>query len=275
MRVETNVRLVRRNRRLANYLFFFSMAVLIGGFVIANTQLVNPNAAQDDTSLALALLLPWVVLPVGLISTLVSVRMTNLWVRRPRPEQVIQEALKGVNKRSILYNYFHFPARHVLVTPHGVYAMVTRYQEGRFVVEGNRWRAPGGAFRAIARLFRRDDIGNPTEEAQRAAAHVKQMIGATASDITVQPLIIFVDPRAQVEVVNPTVPVLYADSQREPNLRDYLRDQARQQSPQEVEPVMKKKGSKAAKAVTAAPESAGRIAPEEIAVALEAPFVGR
>ncbi len=274
MRVETNWKLVRRNRRLANYLFFFSMAVLIGGFIIANTQLTNPNAAQDNVSLVLALLLPWIVLPVGLISTLVSVRMTNLWVRKPRPEDVIQEALKGMNKRSVLYNYFHFPARHVLVTPFGVFAMVTRYQEGRFIVEGDRWKTSGGAFRIISRLFRRDDVGRPTEEAQRAAAHVQGMIASAAPDVTVQPLIIFVDPRVQVEIINPTVPVLYADSKCEPNLRDYLRERGRQQSPQEVVEI-KKKGVKRAKTTVVDTGTSNLIAPEEIAVALEAPFVGR
>ncbi|MBI5671494.1 MAG: NERD domain-containing protein [Chloroflexi bacterium] len=267
MRVETNWKLVRRNRRLANFLFFFSMAVLIGGFIIANTQLTN-TTSPDNLSVLLALILPWVVLPLGFISTLASVRMTNLWMRRPRPEDAIREALKGISKRSVLYNYYHFPARHVLVTPHGVFAMVTRYQEGSFTVDGDRWKAPGGAFRLISRIFRRDDIGNPTEEALRAAAHVKSLIAAVAPNIEVQPLIIFVDPRVRLEINNPTVPVLFADSKREPNLRDYLREHARQQSPQEVTPVKKKHG-KPSRAVAVIEETAGTIAPEEIAEALE------
>jgi hypothetical protein len=266
MRVETNWNLVRRNRRIANFLFFFSMAVLIGGFIIANTQLANTNST-DNLSLALALILPWVVLPVGFISTLTSVRMTNLWVRKPRPEDAIREGLKGMNKRSILYNYYHFPARHVLVTPFGVFAMITRYQEGHFVVQGDRWKTAGGAFRWISRNFRRDDIGRPNEEAIRAANHVKGLLASTAPNVPVQPLIIFVDPRAQVDIVDPTVPVLYADSKREPNLRDYLRDYARQQSPQEVIPVKKRPG-KSSKVVTN-PEDISIIAPEEIAEALE------
>ena len=267
MRVETNWKLVRRNRRIANFLFFFSMAVLIGGFIIANTQLASTENT-DDLSLALALILPWVVLPVGFISTLTSVRMTNLWVRRPRPEDAIREGLKGINKRSILYNYYHLPARHVLVTPFGVFAMITRYQEGHFTVEGDRWKSAGGPFRLISRIFRRDDIGRPNEEANRAAEHVRKLLAATNPNVQVQPLIIFVDPRAQVDIINPTVPVLYADSKREPNLRDYLRDYARQQSPQEITPV-KKKAGKASKVVINAEDSAGSIAPEEIAEALE------
>lgn len=268
MRVVTNSKLVRRNRRLANLLFFFSMAVLIGGFIIANTQLSNTTSTADNLSLILALVLPWVVLPIGFISTLASVRMTNLWMRRPRPEDAIREGLKGINKRSILYNYFHFPARHVLVTPNGVFAMVTRYQEGYYTVDGDRWKAPGGPFRFISRLFRRDDVGNPTEEASRAAAHVKKLIESAAPDAQVQPLIIFVDPRVRVDIQNPTVPVLFADSKREPNLRDYMREHARQQSPQEVTPVKKKHG-KPSKAVAVVESEVTTIAPEEIAEVLE------
>lgn len=269
MRVETNWKLVRRNRRIANFLFFFSMAVLIGGFIIANTQLAATSETADDLSLALALILPWIVLPVGFISTLTSVRMTNLWVRRPRPEDAIREGLKGINKRSILYNYFHFPARHVLVTPFGIFAMITRYQEGRFTVEGDRWKSVGGPFRWLTRIFRRDDIGKPNEEAIRAAEHVKKLLALSSPNVHVQPLIIFVDPRAQIDIINPTVPVLYADSKREPNLRDYLRDYVRQQSPQEVTAVKKKTG-KTSKMVTNVEDSVGSIAPEEIAEALEA-----
>jgi hypothetical protein len=223
MRVQTNWKLVRRNRRFANYLFFFSMAVLLGGFVIANLQLAT---TPDDPSFALSLILPWLVIPVGFISTLISVRMTNLWIRRPRPETAIPEGLKGINKRSVLYNYHHFPARHVLLTPHGVYAMITRWQEGAYINDGSEWKTIGGRFRFLTRVFRRDDILNPTEESQRAAAHVRQLIAPVAPDVEVQPLIIFVDPRARVETINPAVPVLYADERQKPNLRDYMREQA-------------------------------------------------
>lgn len=266
MRVETNWKLVRRNRRLANFLFFFSMAVLVGGFFVANSQLMSPTNT-DSLSLMLALILPWVVLPIGFISTLVSVRMTNLWVRRPRPEEVIRDGLKGINKRSVLYNYYHFPARHVLVTPQGVFAIITRYQDGRFLVEGDQWKTPGGLMRQVSRFFRRDNIGNPTEEAQRAAAHVKKLVEPVMPDVQVQPLIIFVDPRAQLEIINPTIPVLFADNKRDPNLNDYLRDLTRQQSPQEVVSVKKKSGAKSVKPLVV--EKPGTISPEEIAEALE------
>ncbi len=72
------------------------------------------------------------ILPIAFITTIVSVRMTNLWVRQPRPEVVIREGLKGLSNKSVLYSYYHFPARHVLICPQGVFAMVTRFQDGRY-----------------------------------------------------------------------------------------------------------------------------------------------
>jgi hypothetical protein len=265
MRVETNMRLVERNKRIAHFLFFFSMAVLIGGFIVANTQLTS----QTNNNMAIALFLPWLVLPIGFICTIVSVRMTNLWIRRPRPEEAIREGLKGLSKKSSLYNYYHFPARHVLITPQGVYAIVSRFQEGNFVVEGDKWRTKSGFFGILMRFFRRDDIGNPNADALRAAAHVKKLLAPIAANIEVQPLIVFVDPRANVEITNPTIPVLYTDIKKSPNLKDYMRDAAHQQEKPEANDAVKKKGGSKAKPTDKSANGVLEFDPEELAEAFE------
>lgn len=263
MRIVTNTELVKRNRRTANILFFFSMGVLIAGFLVANLQL----SATDSTMLALSVILPWIVLPVGLISTLTSVRMTNLWVRRPRPEEAIPAGLKGVSKRSSFYSYYHFPARHVLIAPQGVFAIITRWQDGSYVVNGDQWKVQGGILSTLGRFLRRDSVGNPSEEARKAAAHVKALLANDAPGVEVQPLIIFVDPRARLEIENPTVPVLFADETKEPNLRDYLRELAqKQQITEQSQPTGKKKPDQSK---TEAKPEGSVINPEQVASALE------
>jgi hypothetical protein len=245
MRIETNLRLAKRNRRIAHFLFFFSMAVLIGGFIIANTQLSAVN--EENPNIALSIFLPWLVLPIGFICTIISVRMTNLWIRQPRPEEAIRDGLKGISKKSVLYNYYHFPARHVLIAPQGVFAIITRYQEGEFAVDGDKWTTKAGFFRNLMKFFRRDDIGNPTTDANKAAAFVKSLLDKKSQGIEVQPLIIFVDPRASIEINNPTIPVLHANENMKPNLRDYMRELAQKQQIEKPQPVTqgKKKGEKA------------------------------
>src|SRR5215207_4056948 len=130
MRVETNSKLVRRNRQIAQYLFFFSFGVLLLGLFVTNQQ----AASMQANDLLLGGILPSLVVLLAFITTITSVRMTNMWVREPRPEVALREGLKGLSNKSVLYNYYHLPARHVLIAPQGVFVITTRFQEGRFTV---------------------------------------------------------------------------------------------------------------------------------------------
>lgn len=218
MRIEKNSTLIARNKRIAQWLFFASLGVLVVGFIVIN------QPVQSDEMLLLSFILPLIILPAAFITTVISVRMTNLWIRQPRPEEVIEANLKGISTKSVLYHYYHFPARHVLISPQGIFAIVTYYQEGRFGVEGDRWRSYRGALGTILSLFRFDRLGNPTANALAAAEKVKKVLGSIAPDVVVYPLILFVDPRAQVELENPTVPVVFGDPKSKESLKEYLKD---------------------------------------------------
>ena len=223
MRIITNERLARRNRRIATYLFIFAFASLIVSFLLTG-NFIQPANEQ------LAALLPLVsffILPLALITVLISSRMTNLWLRRPRPEEELPAHLKGFSERSAFFSYYHFPARHVLVCPQGVFAIITRYQEGYYEIKGERWSTRRGMLGRLLAFFRMEAIGNPSEEAERAAAHLQGIIDRVAADIPVQPLVVFISERAQLEIDAPTVPVLRAQAKLSPSLAGYLRDARR------------------------------------------------
>lgn len=222
MRIVTNEDLVKRNRKIATLLFFFSMIILGVGFFLANGSLLGLDLDEMDPSIYL-LFMPLVLL-VGFVSTLISVRMTNLWLRVPRPEDAIKENLKGLSNRSRLYNYFHFPARHVLVCPQGVFAIVTRFQDGRFSVTEDKWKTHRSPLSRIFSIFRLDDLGNPSREARSAAAYIRNITEEYDPDLTIQPLIIFTSPKAEIQIDSPIIPVLFADPKAKPNLKDYLRE---------------------------------------------------
>lgn len=235
MRVETNERLARRNRQLAQYLFFATFGILILGLLFINQQ---ATTVTEDTVMTVTLLQA-AVLPIAFITTIVSVRMTNLWVRQPRPEVAIRDGLKGMSNRSVLYSYYHFPARHVLIAPQGVFAMVTRFQEGHFTVEENRWKARKSIAGRIFSIFRFDSVGNPSDDALRAAAHVQKLLQPIAPDIEVHPLVVFVDPRAEVVAIKPSVPVVFPSGKRAPLLKDVLKDYSKDKNmpltPEQIE----------------------------------------
>lgn len=221
MKIVTNEKLVKRNKKVATWLFFSSLGILFLGFFVANGQLFGITDVEETNGALYFLAMP-IVLAVGFSSTLISVRMTNLWIRHPRPEDAIQNNLKGLSNKSALYNYFHFPARHVLICPQGIFPIVTRFQDGRFSVKGDKWRTHRSLLSQFFAIFRMDGIGNPTREALEAQRFIKYIVEDYDPDLPVQPLIVFVDPRAELTIEDPTVPVLYTDLKKEPNLKDYL-----------------------------------------------------
>ncbi len=224
MRVVTNTPLAKRNRQIAQYGFFASFLIPIGGLLLMNQE----TAAPSSDNLLVGLIVPFLVLPLAYVLIILSVRMSNLWVREPRPETVIEAGLKGISNKSVLYNYFFFPARHVLFTPQGVFAMTTRFQDGSYTVNGTKWVTNKSLIGRLLGLLRMDMIGDPTRDAEQAAERVQKMLAEIAPDVTVQPLVIFVDPRVQIQVINSPVPILHANPKMAQNLKDYMKDVTKQ-----------------------------------------------
>jgi hypothetical protein len=225
MRIVKNEKLASRNRRITTYLFLATMVILIGGFVLVNYSLFTGEVPAPELVFLQAL-----SLPVAFILTLVSVRMTNTWARRPYPDEAIQEGLKGLSKKSIIYHYYHFPARHVLIAPQGIFAIITRWHGDRFTYNGKRWITHKSAISRFFSAIRMDGVGDPIGDATRAAEHLAAILKPIAGDVEVQPVIVFLDPRAEVEVTEESpVPIVFADDKREPNLTNLLRDLNRSQ----------------------------------------------
>lgn len=222
MRIETNQSLIDRNKKWATRLFFVSILIIGGSFVLLNSPFLMQDI-KEGQALLFSLALPALLLPAAFLSTLFSIRMTNLWVRQPRPEKLLPDNLKGIGKSAVLYNYYHFPARHVLVTPAGVIAAVTRWQEGSFAVQGDKWTARKSAVARVLSFLRMDGIGDPSLDARVAAEHVDKLLKDINPDVPVYPVVLFVDPRAEFDVVDPTVSVLHIDNKRRPNLKDWLK----------------------------------------------------
>ena len=219
MRVVTNNKLAKRNRQMATYLFLGTFVVLGGGFLFINISLFTQDV-PDDPSI---LLLQSLILPIAFVLTIVSVRMTNLWARQPYPDKAIEDGLKGLSKKSILYNYYHFPARHVLICPQGVFTITTRWHNGRYTVEGSKWKNHQGIIAKWFSFFRMDGIRNPTVDAVQAANKLEKTMKSIAPDVDIQPLVVMIDPKADVTIKEPAIPVLYADPKSKPNLKDFMR----------------------------------------------------
>ncbi|MCY4071930.1 MAG: nuclease-related domain-containing protein [Chloroflexi bacterium] len=223
MRIVTNKKLARRNRKLTNYLFFGTFGALILSFFVINASLFT-----GDIPDSLGVIAQSSMLPIAFILTVLSVRMTNLWARVPRPEKAIEDGLKGLSNKSVLYNYYHFPARHVLICPQGVYAIVTRWHDQEYTYRDGKFRSHRNVISKFFSLFRLDGVGKPLRDAEIACQEVQRSIDDIAPEVEVQPLVVFVDPSAKINFEDELdTPVLFADTRLSPNLKDFMRDAKR------------------------------------------------
>ncbi len=226
MRVVTNKKLARRNRKITNYLFFGTFGALILSFFVINASLIT-----GDIPDSLGVIAQSAMLPIAFILTVASVRMTNLWARSPRPEKAIADGLKGLSNKSVLYNYYHFPARHVLVCPQGVFAIVTRWHDQEYSYRDGKFRSHRSFISKFFSLFRMDGIGKPLRDAELARQEVQRAIDEIAPDVEVQALLVFVDPSVKINFEDEVdTPVLFADTRLSPNMKDFMRDAKRQLS---------------------------------------------
>ena len=91
MRRFINQRRVRRNLLFSRVLLFGGLGVLAGGFIIS---LITPLA-----------LLPFLVVPVtGILMVQVGLALTTRWSRRPRVDERIDAALKGLDDRHAAFH---------------------------------------------------------------------------------------------------------------------------------------------------------------------------
>lgn len=221
-----NSKLVERNRQITRWLFLATLVILVGSFVYFNYAVFTGSGESD-----VLLVLQAVSLPVIFFLTIFSIRMTNLWNREPYPEKAIVEGLKSLSKKSVIFHYYHFPARHLLIAPQGVFVIVTRWHEGKITVDGDKWKESKSAFSRFFGALRMDGVGNPNDEAEKGVSHVKKLLKDIAPNVEVKSLIVFVSPRAELDIKENSLPVLYADESKEPNLNDFMRKLNDEQRP--------------------------------------------
>jgi len=206
MRIITNTPFIQRRANIARYVSLGGLALLGGGFVVSLLRF-------DLILLAYMTLLP------GIILANIGIYLTNRYRREPRPDQLVDQSLKGLDDRYAIYHYM-LPAAHVLVTPQGVYPLIVKFQAGVFTNEGERWHQRQSFFGRLMRLFGQEGVGNPTREAR---AETEAMRGYLAEhtpdlDVPVEPVIVFTHPQAQLAITDPAVPVVPAKK-----LKGYLR----------------------------------------------------
>lgn len=199
---------IQRLRKIGQYTSFLGMGVLLAGLAIIFWG--NENAVLYQI---VALGAGWAISQIGIY-------LGHRYGRDPRPDQVLDEALKHVARNSRLYHYL-LPAPHVLLLPTGVIILHAKYQSGEITAEGDKWTQKGVGLR---KYFGQEGLGNPTKEADRLVSAMANYIRKNASEIEevpVAPLIVFTTKNIKsLDVKNSDIPAMHFGK-----LKGFLRQQ--------------------------------------------------
>jgi hypothetical protein len=194
---------VKRRRRLSNIASVGGLFLLLASVVL---PLIRPEYAAYST----------VLMVLGLAIAMVGIYFANRWVKKPRPEDRLDNALKSLSDFHRLYHYPNLPCDHVLLTPWGVLIMETINLEGEFHYKDGRWKEKMGLGRAL-RYIVEEHLGNPVKSALASEGYLKSRLNEDAPggrDIPVHSVVVFVHPAAVLDVESPETPVCKVDKLR-------------------------------------------------------------
>jgi hypothetical protein len=208
MRLTSNDKLIERQTKLARYATFGGLAVLLASLVISFSN----NYA-----------LSYISLFVGFILAYIGSLLANKWIKEPRADRALEKALKGFDNKHHLYNYLP-PVSHLLLTPTGILVFKVKAHDGAIACQDGKWRRPWQWSRLIGGMGQ-EPLGDPIAEMNAEIATVRKFLADKIENAALVPVdgyVVFTDPRAQLAVDDPALPVVKAD-----DLKDTLRKSRR------------------------------------------------
>ncbi len=190
---------VRRRARFAN-------AASVGGLLMLLASTILPYFVRGVELMASVLLV------LGLFVAMLGVYYANRWVRKPRPEAVLDNELKSLSNSYRLFHYAHKAADHLLLTPFGVTVLETVNLEGRFQYKNGRWHEYMRLGRAI-RYIVEEHLGDPIKAAFSAKEYLQRELREKiegGEEIPVNAVVVFTHPRCVLELDETPIPVVKA-----------------------------------------------------------------
>ena len=208
MKIITNESLLRRNRRLGQIFMWGGMGALLAGMVVSVKM-------PEKSGLSLAGLI------VGFISSQMGFYFMNRWGRRPRPDELLNQALKGLDLKYTLFHY-QTPASHLLVGPAGIWVLSPHYQNGTITFSKGRWHQKGGNL--YLKFFAQQGLGRPDLEIGYEVEKVQDHLRKNLPEEKIPPIqaaLIFANEKVQIQIDPDETPP--AETLHLSKLKDFIR----------------------------------------------------
>lgn len=232
MQIYANTNYIQRRAKLGRRASLLGLAILAIGMVASFAPGWIDRASDQGNSLAQSPLAQWLIgggwlfvafgaLFVGFVIGQAGNHYMRRFQRSPRSDEVVAKALKGFDDRNHLYAW-STPGDLVFAGPTGIYSIATRDQGGNISIVGDRVRQPFSLRRALL-SFGQEGAGAPVQDAQASANKLGSWLQAELSAaelVAVNPLVVFINEKAQLEVEGASAPIVHIRQ-----LKQYLRSQ--------------------------------------------------
>jgi hypothetical protein len=210
MKIITNEKKKRLNRRIAFAATLTGMAVLIGGLLI---NLKYPTQVSYSFG---ALILGFLLAQIGIF-------FTNRWGRNPSTDTLLNQALKGLDLKYTLCHYFT-PTYHLLVGPAGIWVLIPKHLGGTITFVKGRWIHRGAS---LLRLFGQEGLGRPDLELSYEIEKIQKFLQPLFNGEDVPPVraaLVFTNPKVNFDFdqEQPSAPTLTLDK-----LKEFLRKESK------------------------------------------------
>jgi hypothetical protein len=193
MRTSTNEELIARGGRVGQVANFIALIMVFGGLLVSFTAYK---------------LMTVVFIALGVVMYTLGNRGISYAAREPRLIQQVADALSSFDDRYRLYNHI-LPADHVLLTPNGLFVLIVKGVDGRVRCFKDKWVRDFSLGRVL-RFFTEESLGNPTKDARKEVEKLQKYLEEhnPEADVEAQGLVVFVNPKARLEVTGASLPVL-------------------------------------------------------------------
>ncbi len=193
MKIYSNDKLIKRNKFLSRLTLILGLGFMgFAFFTLLNSETNSPLFIPSLISGA-----------IGIILATINIPLSARFGVSPRPDELINTALKGLDNS---YALFHYTTAipHLLAGPTGIWLINTYMVQGKVIFDAKKkkWKLykSGGFF---AKLFGTENIGNPTLESEATVHDFEKLmnnLGEIPSLPVPSPLALFISKDITLEV---------------------------------------------------------------------------
>lgn len=199
MKIISNEKLIKRNATIGQVTSLSSLLILGIGMYISFQK-------PEYFNISIGALL------VGFILSQVGIYYGNRWGRNPRPDELLDQGLKGLPGTFTMYHYSS-PVPNLLVGPAGIWLLLPFHQKGTIIYTGKKWKSKSGGFtQSYMSLFGQENISRPDLDAGAFAEKLTKVLKKEMPEETIPPILaalVFTSNAAEVQADNAPVPTMH------------------------------------------------------------------